>query len=354
MKIKNLKDALERLKPCEMKGGRISMVNLNYSTETKRLELASENGNVCVRTYLIADINEDFNVCCDMHYLSSVVRRLCLFGEELNISASEKAVKLSCGCANVTVPVFANSIPKKMLKASDNYTTFEANGLSQDIYRVIHATNINSNVFGMTQIIAMAVDDTGIHVAATDGMRIALRGKKGAVDSKMDLSFPALVLRSVAGAFEIESLMVPENREQVVFKGDKTIAFVSTCDVSFLNIKNYINGMRYTIDCNKWELVNSLKLALVVSDGPVNLNFNKNEIIIKRPGVDDLNIRIGCKADIEEPLGIAYNPNFFIDALTTMEGEEIQIQTSAIKNRPCLIKGSQETQLEIVLPVVIA
>ena len=109
------------------------------------------------------------------------------------------------------------------------------------------------------------------------------------------------------------------------------------------------------INLNKHLFLMVLKRMSILSSEDykgVIFHFKDNKLIITTTNPDIGESKEGIDIDFnEEPIEVAFNPRFFIETLSVIDGDQITINIID-KKKPCLIKGKDDSEfLTVIMPM---
>ncbi|SHE40035.1 DNA polymerase III subunit beta [Alkalibacter saccharofermentans] len=204
----------------------------------------------------------------------------------------------------------------------------------------------------------LEISDGEFKIVALDGYRLALRKAKTEPDIEIKEVIPERTMMEIYRLLSMkeEDVYLSATKNQVLFTIGETSMVSNLLQGEYINYKQIIPSNSTTkIKVNTQELLSSCeRAALMVRDGKNNLiKMNFSDSVLEILSNSDLgNLHESIDVDMTgDPLKIAFNCNYFIDALKAVSEEEINLEfTTSVS--PCVIKpvdGDYFTYL--ILPV---
>ncbi len=204
----------------------------------------------------------------------------------------------------------------------------------------------------------LEISDGEFKIVALDGYRLALRKAKTEPDIEVKEVIPERTMMEIYRLLSMkeEDVYLSATKNQVLFTIGETSMVSNLLQGEYINYKQIIPSNSTTkVKVNTQELLSSCeRAALMVRDGKNNLiKMNFSDSVLEILSNSDLgNLHESIDVDMKgDPLKIAFNCNYFIDALKAVSEEEINLEfTTSVS--PCVIKpvdGDYFTYL--ILPV---
>ncbi|MBF7096086.1 DNA polymerase III subunit beta [Alkalibacter mobilis] len=204
----------------------------------------------------------------------------------------------------------------------------------------------------------LEIENGELRLVALDGYRLALR--KGQIDQGIDIKevIPERTMMEIYRLLSMkdEDVYISTTKNQALFTIGETSMVSNLLQGEYINYKQIIPANSTTnVKVNTSELLSSCERAsLMARDGKNNLiKMNFYDGILEIQSNSDMG-NLNEKIDIEmdgDPLKIAFNCNYFIDALKAISEEEIMLEfTTAVS--PCVIKPTDGDYFTyLILPV---
>ena len=198
-----------------------------------------------------------------------------------------------------------------------------------------------------------------LHLVAVDGFRISMR--RTPINSPIDfkVTVPGKALNEIHKILESEEdalMTVMFTGKYIMFKMNDAIVVTRLLEGDFLQYQRNLNMESSTkVKINKKELLDSIDRAALISkeskNSPVRLEIqNQNMIITSNTEKGSAYEEVALSIDGSE-LTIAFNPRYYLEALRSIDDEEIEI-LFASSLTPCIIKNPEtEDYKYFILPI---
>ena len=287
---------------------------------------------------------EHGEVAIEAKLFNDIIRRL--NGEVVTISSDEKnAVNISSGSSNFNIMgQSGDDFPSLPEVLQENAYLLKQGELKDMIRQTIFSIAQDSSKMILTGEL-FEFRDGNIQIVSVDGYRISFR--KSTLESNIgdnEVVVPGKTLQ------ELTKILSQDNEDSVsVFITDKYILFdlgtaivVSRLiDGDFINYnQSFSEDYKTEIIIDRQELIHSLERASLVSRDnrktPVRLQLEPKVLVITAQS-DMGTAHEEILMDLEgESLTIAFNPRYFIEALRSIEQEQVKIRFTASLS-PCTI-----------------
>ena len=201
----------------------------------------------------------------------------------------------------------------------------------------------------------------GIRMVSTDGSRLSTADYL--FEAPTEVPFAQSVLVPKRELIEVDKFLEEEDMVQVGFK-DNHIVFRKKAEnivvrllegeyPDYTVILNMLGG--HEIRLNRHFFMNMLRRMSIVSSEnyrSVIFHFADGKLTINSTNPDIGESKEDMKIDFSgEPIEVAFNPRFFMDALSVIEEEEIVLRIRNAEN-PCFIQGAEDKSfLSVVMPM---
>jgi DNA polymerase-3 subunit beta len=276
----------------------------------------------------------------------------------VTISSSDENVGVSLGRAKFSLRTFSVMDFPKLPPVTGALTSVKAQDLIQGINQVVRAA-ANDDARPLLTGVLFTTDNNTLRLIATDSYRLAVRdvpGVKG-IGGEHDLLVPARALQELQRA--ATSLL--DDAEIGVTLTDAEICFVvgSTSIASRLIDGNYPSVLQLIpasypnqLRIAKDTLLVSLKRAKLLakdSTSSVRLTMKEKSVEIRTQSHDAGDVEDNVDADYNgEEMTIAFNPNFLIDGIEAVPGDEVVLEMSD-SVRPAMVHGIEDVRFRYLL-----
>ncbi len=197
-----------------------------------------------------------------------------------------------------------------------------------------------------------------LQLVATDGHRLAqVKGSLAkAVANETSAIVPAklmaLINRVCGDGEEMLGIKIEEN--QILVQSARAVLVSSLVQGNFPKYGDVIpkeTTCKATINTSQFE--HSVRLAALLTNEEsrgIRLSFEAEQVMLASRAPESGEAEVTCKVDYSgEPLEIAFNPAFMLDALRVMDTDEITLELNAA-NKPAVIKAGGDF-LYVLMPV---
>jgi len=276
----------------------------------------------------------------------------------VTISSSDENVEVSLGRAKFSLRTFSVMDFPKLPPVTGALTSVKAQDLIQGINQVVRAA-ANDDARPLLTGVLFTTDNNTLRLIATDSYRLAVRDVPGVegIGGEHDLLVPARALQELQRA----ATSLSEDAEIGVTLTDAEICFVvgSTSIASRLIDGNYPSVLQLIpasypnqLRIAKDTLLVSLKRAKLLakdSTSSVRLTMKEKSVEIRTQSHDAGDVEDNVDADYNgEEMTIAFNPNFLIDGIEAVPGDEVILEMSD-SVRPAMVHGIEDVRFRYLL-----
>ena len=202
-----------------------------------------------------------------------------------------------------------------------------------------------------------------LRTVSTDGHRLSLMDADEDVIGKLEIKKGLIIPKK--GAHELKKLLEGLDSETFEITCDENLIratvgddslWVRPIDGEYPDYRRVIPAkLPYVAKVSKKELLQSLKIMLaLVSERSkvVTFEFTKSQLVLStnNPDKGEASDRIPVNYNGSE-MKTGFNVNFFLDALSNLEGDDIEIEVGE-KLQPALLKSAQNPgYLIVVMPM---
>lgn len=243
-----------------------------------------------------------------------------------------------------------------------------------DVHHKAFAKAINQTVFAAASYDANNVlggvyfqlSSSGLEMAATDGSRLARRLEPVSVSNgsgplkDVTAIIPAKALQEflkLAGTGEGEATVrLAIEDSQIAFRTERFYMLSRLLDGQYPKYQQLIPAEnKYVIYAKKQEFISSIERAAVMANERTNIvkmqfSSGSASLAAQTPDVGDASDNLNVTYD-GEPLNIAFNYKFVLDALKVIETDDVRLETNGSLS-PTLFRSKDENDyLCLVMPV---
>lgn len=334
-----------------------------FSVYNNQLTLTSTNMEIGVRTTLPVTSESNGNVILSSNLIGEMIRKLS--GNDVFFETdAQNQVKIECLLSNFTIKGLPTEEFPEFPEVIEEYSfVIDAAQLREMIRGTIFSVAANENIPVLTGI-KMEIENNDIRLVALDGYRLAMR--HGTLEESVNGEIAAIVpgksmteLQKLLASYD-GKVIVRFSDTQIFFEFGDTQFTSRLLEGEFINYRHIIpteQTSRIHIS-RKLLLESSERAALLAREGKNNLikmDFNVEQLAITS------NAEIGDVFEVipiqneGDPIKIAFNSKFFIDALKVIEDDEMVIElTTSVGPAVIVPTGDEREFLYLILPVRIA
>lgn len=238
--------------------------------------------------------------------------------------------------------------------------------LSEMVAKTIYAADIGEGSgFKLSGVFMEKVDKEGKHflrMVATDGHRLSMIDKKLPNIERMETEKGVMIPKK--GLIELNKLSAEEtisvglDQSNLVARKEEAIIVVRLLATAFPDYRNVIpsEGEENIVTINREPLLSAVRRMMILSiSGPyqgVKLNIEGNYLELASVNPDMGNAKEKVEINYKgEPIEVGFNPKYFMDALSSMDSDIIQLNIKD-EGSPCLITGDKDGGfLGLIMPM---
>lgn len=291
--------------------------------------------------------------------LADVARSLPDGDVTLDQRAEQRDVELTAGDARFhfrTLP--AEDFPR-LPEVEGDVAALPAAPLAETIDRVARAASRDEVRPILTGVLVQAEGDS-LTMVATDSYRLSVKHTKleSSLAQPIDANVPARALRELArmlGSGETETVEVALSRNQVVFRLGQIALSSRLIEGQFPSWRQLIpESFEHEVRLPRQELLEVTRRVsqLAQRNAPLRFAFAEGELTVAAETPDIGDATEGLPAPFSgEAFEIAFNPQFLVEGIESVEGDEIAFNISS-PLRPGLLRpvGSEDFSY-LVMPI---
>lgn len=326
-------------------------------TDKNKLILTGSDMDLSIETKVEADIVEEGTIVLDAKLFGEIIRKLPNDTIEIN-TLENNSIEIICQKSRFTL-IYMNpeEFPTPPIINENMIFSISEKKLKTMIKGTIFATAQDETRPILTGVLFQIKEDN-LNFVALDGYRLALR--KDLVDSNNTINavIPGKTLNEVSKILEDVDKMVniTFTPNHILFSVGETKIISRLLEGEFISYNSIIpEEYKLKVDINRIEFLNSIERAsLMAKDGNTNLvkfTVSDDKMVItsnSQLGMVREEVNINMQG---EDLQIAFNSKYLLDALKSMEEEEITLEFFSSVS-PCIIKNRENDNcIYLVLPV---
>lgn len=321
--------------------------------------LVGNNMDLGLECVIPAEVKEKGMVVVKANLFSVAVKKLPDFEEDVYLEVDDKEqIKIACGNAKFDfATASAEDFPLLPLVEDENCFEIKETYLKNMVRQTVYAISTKEDKPVLTGVY-FDISDGTIHVVGCDGYRVAIRKEEIDTDKEIKFILPgknAKELLSIIGDSE-DSIQISLSKNNVKMSL-KNCTFVSRIiDGEYLNYKSVADHKNnLVIEVETKKILNSIdRAAMIVSESAksyVLLNIEDDSVFINCESVmGKVNDKFSVNM-IGEPMQIAFNPRYLIDAFKNVDDETVKFSFSTPVTPTVITPVEGDRFTYIVLPV---
>jgi DNA polymerase-3 subunit beta len=291
--------------------------------------------------------------------LGDVVRSLPAGEVTLALRAEQRDVELTAGSARFHLRTLATEDFPRLPELGANAARLPATPLVETIDRVARAASRDEVRPILTGVLVQA-EGSRLTMVATDSYRLSVKHAEleKALPEAIEANVPARALRELArivvqeGAEEVE---ISLSRNQAVFQAGSVVLFSRLIEGQFPSWRQLIpESFEHEVRLPRVELLEVARRVsqLAQRNAPLRFAFAEGELTVaaETPEVGDASE--GLPAPYSgEPLEIAFNPQFLIEGLESVDGGELAMKLSSPLRPGLLQPVGRDDFSYLVMPI---
>jgi DNA polymerase-3 subunit beta len=291
--------------------------------------------------------------------LVDVVRNLPGGEVTLALRPEERDVELTAGSARFHLRTLPTEDFPRLPTFEGAGATLPAGPLAETIDRVARAASRDEVRPILTGVLVRAEGST-LTMVATDSYRLSVKHTEleRALPEPIEANVPARALRELARIVAQESpddVSISLSPNQAVFRAGSVVLFSRLIEGQFPSWRQLIpESFEHEVRLPRVELVEVARRVsqLAQRNAPLRFAFAEGELTVaaETPEVGDASEALPA-AYSGEPLEIAFNPQFLIEGLESVEGDELAIKLSSPLRPGLLQPVGREDFSYLVMPI---
>jgi DNA polymerase-3 subunit beta len=291
--------------------------------------------------------------------LGDVVRSLPSGEVSLALRSEQRDVELTAGGARFHLRTLPAEDFPRLPELSDEAVKLPAAPLAETIDRVARAAS-RDEVRPILTGVLVQVEGTTLTMVATDSYRLSVKHTEleQALPEMIGANVPARALRELARIVAQESpdeVSISLARNQAVFQAGAVVLFSRLIEGQFPSWRQLIpESFEHEVRLPREELVEVARRVsqLAQRNAPLRFAFAEGELTIaaETPEVGDASESLPAPYS-GEPLEIAFNPQFLIEGLESVDGDELAIKLSSPLRPGLLQPVGREDFSYLVMPI---
>ncbi len=337
-----------------------SLGGIKLAATTNELTLSATDTEVGL-TMTVSElaVEDEGTLLLPGRLLADVVRNLPGGEVSLALRTEERDVELTAGSARFHLRTLALEDFPRLPAVEDDAATLPAAPLAETIDRVARAASRDEVRPILTGVLLQA-DGSTLTMVATDSYRLSVKHTEleRALPAPIGANVPARALRELARIVAQEApedVSISLSPNQAVFGAGPVVLFSRLIEGQFPSWRQLIpESFEHEVRLPRAELVDVARRVsqLAQRNAPLRFAFAEGELTVaaETPEVGDASEALPAPYS-GEPLEIAFNPQFLIEGLESVDGDELAIKLSSPLRPGLLQPVGREDFSYLVMPI---
>lgn len=340
--------------------------NVLLQADSGILTISATNLEIGIIKKINAEVIEAGDITVPAKILTEIMSGLS--GEKITLESSMDQLKISTQNFSGTLNgISATEFPTIPVSSENNFS-LDASLLQQSLPQISFASAIDEARPVLTGIFT-EIKDQELEVVATDGFRLAHKKSKLA-ETNSTQNFKSLIPRrtfeevikviaeeSQSNADDLKlTISTSENQNQMIFQIGKTIISSRLIEGTYPTWERIVpTAFKSFATVDRHDFMKSIKLASVFARDAANIvkmdvGNNKIKVFSEARELGQQETELEAKTE-GEPLIIAFNNKYLLDALNNCHSKEVKLNFSGNLSAT-LIQPLEEEGLEyVVMPI---
>jgi DNA polymerase III subunit beta len=291
--------------------------------------------------------------------LGDVVRSLPSGEVSLALRSEQRDVELTAGGARFHLRTLPAEDFPRLPESEGEVARLPAGPLAETIDRVARAASRDEVRPILTGVLVQA-EGTTLTMVATDSYRLSVKHTEleQALPDSIEANVPARALRELARIVaqeEPDDVSISLARNQAVFQAGSVVLFSRLIEGQFPSWRQLVpESFEHEVRLPREELLEVARRIsqLAQRNAPLRFAFAEGELTLaaETPEVGDASEALPAPYS-GEPLEIAFNPQFLIEGLESVDGDELAIKLSSPLRPGLLQPVGREDFSYLVMPI---
>lgn len=336
-----------------------SLGGIMLVAEAGRAEARATDGEIAISVALEADVGEDGAVLLPGRLLADVAKALPQGPVSISQRPDKGDVELTAGTARFHLRLLdADDFPR-LPELGEETITMPAAALAETVDRVARAAS-RDEVRPILTGIMVSVEGSELTMVATDSYRLSVKRTEleSAAAGPFEANVPARAMRELArivsqGGIEQVEIALPGN--QVVFRAGGAVLSSRLIEGQFPNYRQLLpDAFDHDVRLPRDELLDVTRRIryLAQRNAPLRLAFAEGEVTVaaETPEIGDAAESMPCAFE-GEAMEIAFNPQFFIEGIESVETDEVVLRLTSPLRPGLLQPAGSEDFSYLVMPI---
>jgi len=313
-----------------------------------RVSLSSSDQAVSSQVSLEADVDEPGQAVVSGRLLADIAKSLPAQPVIVHLEGTRLVVR--CGRASFTLP----TLPVEEYPALPELPPVLGSCSGSDLAEAVASVGVaalRDDTLPMLTGIRMEFAAEAITLAATDRFRLAMRElpwQPSGSDPDASVLVRAKTLsdisRPLTSADQVE-IALDDGQSLIGFTGAMRRSTTPVLDADYPDVRKLLPAESSTLaQVAAADLIESVKRVKLVADRPsvpIQLDFSDSELLLRAGAGDEAHATETLECGLQgDPIKIAFNPDYLLDGLGAIPGEQVTIAMNEPK-RPAVFTAAE-------------
>ncbi len=342
--------------------------NILMSTDESRLKLSATDLELGINCWVGAQIEQEGAITVPARLLSDFVNSLPPGPMELELVSRTQTLNLKSGRFEANIKgIDAQEFPRVEVSDEDDAVSIAADLLRRMVEQVAFAAATDESRPVLTGVL---IDIAGkdLTFAAADGYRLSVSSTvlEREVEGEMTLIVPARALQELrrvsAEQEEPIEMIVSGDRNQVFFKLENVHLVSQLVEGTFPDYQQIIPGAHNTrVVLGTADFLKAVRMAFIFARDAANIvrfqvvpndSAETGRLIISATSAEHGDNVSELDVNVEgEPIEVAFNARYCIDALNIMDTAQVSLETADSSSPGVLKPVGGEDFVHIIMPM---
>lgn len=336
-----------------------SLGGILLTTEEGKTLARATDMELGISVELDAEVEGEGNLLLPGRLLTDVARSLPPGKVTLSERREERDVELTAGTAHFHLRVMPTEDFPRLAEFEGDAIKMPAGALAETVDRVARAAS-RDEVRPILTGILVSVEGEQLTMVATDSYRLCVKHTQleQAPTTAFEANVPARALRELArivGQTGVEEVEIGLPGNQIVFRAGTYVLSSRLIEGQFPSYRQLLpDAFDHEVRLPRTELLDVARRIghLAQRNAPLRLGFRSGELTVsaETPEIGDASEAMPCAFEGEE-LVIAFNPQFFIEGVESIETEELVLRLTSPLRPGLLQQAGDESFSYLVMPI---
>ena len=317
------------------------------------------DGELAVTVEIEAEVEGDGSLLLPGRLLADVARSLPQGVVTLSERTAEHDVEITAGTARFHLRLLDAEDFPRLPELGDESLTMPAPALAETVDRVARAAS-RDEVRPILTGIMVSVEESTLTMVATDSYRLSVKRTELAdgVPAPFEANVPARAMRELARIVSqsgVEQVQVSMPGNQIVFEAGGVTLSSRLIEGQFPNYRQLLpDAFDHDVRLPRGELLDVTRRIryLAQRNAPLKMAFAEGELTVaaETPEIGDASEAMPCSFE-GEAMEIAFNPQFFIEGVESVETEEVVLRLTSPLRPGLLQPAGSEDFSYLVMPI---